>query len=129
MPKRGDNPFPCDYAPNEDVTLLLESGLATYYMQLIGILIWMCELGRINICTKVSMLSLFSLMPSDEHLEAALHVFSYLKSRKNSRLVFDQKEPAVGNDSIDCDWSDFYTGAVEALLPDAPSPLGKGVIL
>jgi hypothetical protein len=38
LPKRGENPFPVDYAPEEDVTPLLEPEVATYYMQLIGIL-------------------------------------------------------------------------------------------
>eukprot|EP00804_Cyclotella_cryptica_P008800 CCRYP_015637-RA/>CCRYP_015637-RA protein AED:0.26 eAED:0.26 QI:0/-1/0/1/-1/1/1/0/227 len=35
LPKQGVNPFPCDYAPEEDVTPLLEHGVATYHMQLI----------------------------------------------------------------------------------------------
>ena len=52
LPKRVDNPFPCDYAPDEDVSLLLEPDEAKLYMQLIGILRW------IDICTEVSMLSL-----------------------------------------------------------------------
>eukprot|EP00804_Cyclotella_cryptica_P028067 CCRYP_017276-RA/>CCRYP_017276-RA protein AED:0.08 eAED:0.14 QI:0/0/0/1/0.25/0.2/5/0/724 len=130
LAKRGDNPFPCDYAPEEDVTPLLEPGVATYYMQLIGVLRWMCELGRIDICTEVSMLSSFAAMPREGHLEAALHVFSYLKLRSNSRLIFDPKEPNVGeSDFVECDWSDFYLGAEEALPPNAPKPLGKGVTL
>ena len=36
--KRDDNPFPCDYAPEEDVTPLLEPPVAMYFMQLIGVL-------------------------------------------------------------------------------------------
>jgi hypothetical protein len=99
-------------------------------MQLIGILRWMCELGRIDICTEVSMLSLYSAMPREGHLEAALHVFSYLKSRSNSRLIFDPMEPDVGDSNfVECDWSDFYSGASKALPPNAPKPLGKGVTL
>jgi len=36
----------------------------------------------------------------------------------------------VGNsDFVECDWSDFYMGAEEALPPNAPKPLGKGVML
>eukprot|EP00804_Cyclotella_cryptica_P009986 CCRYP_015410-RA/>CCRYP_015410-RA protein AED:0.07 eAED:-0.02 QI:0/0/0/0.66/0.5/0.66/3/0/553 len=93
LPKRGDNPFPCDYAPEEDVTPLLEPAVATYYMQLIGVLRWMCELGWIDICTEVSMLSSFAVMPREGHLEAALHVFAYLNSKSNSRLIFDPMEP------------------------------------
>eukprot|EP00804_Cyclotella_cryptica_P022291 CCRYP_018117-RA/>CCRYP_018117-RA protein AED:0.37 eAED:0.39 QI:0/0/0/1/0/0/2/0/232 len=130
FPCQRDNPFPCDYAPEEDVTPLLEPGVATYYMQLIGVLRWMSELGWIDICTKVSMLSSFAAMPREGHLEAALHVFSYLKSKSNSRLIFDPKEPDVGkSDFVECDWSDFYPGMEEALPPNAPTPLGKDVVL
>eukprot|EP00804_Cyclotella_cryptica_P020242 CCRYP_010924-RA/>CCRYP_010924-RA protein AED:0.27 eAED:0.27 QI:0/0/0/1/1/1/2/0/495 len=130
LPKRGENPFPVDYAPEEDVTPLLEPEVATYYMQLIGILRWMCELGRIDICNEVSMLSSCSMMPREGHLEAALHVFSYLKSKSNSRLIFDPIEPDVGkSDFVECDWSDFYPGASEAMPPNALKPLGTSVPL
>ncbi len=89
LPKRAENPFPCDYAPDEVVSLLLEPDVAKFYMQLIGILKWMCELGQIDICTEVSMLSSFSAMPREGHLETTLHVFSFLKLKSNSRLIFD----------------------------------------
>ena len=75
LPKRAANPFPFDYAPKEDVSLLLEPGVAKFYMQLISILQWMCELGWINICNKVSMLSSYSAMPHEGHPETTLHVF------------------------------------------------------
>jgi hypothetical protein len=90
----------------------------------------MCELGRIDICTEVSMLSSYFAMPHEGHLEAALHVFSYLKLKSNSRLIFDPMEPDVGDSNfVECDWSDFYPGASKALPPNAPKPLGKGVTL
>ena len=39
-------------------------------------------------------------------------------------------EPNVGDSNfVECDWSDFYPGASEVLLPNAPKPLGKGVTL
>ncbi|KAL7425427.1 hypothetical protein ACHAXM_000008, partial [Skeletonema potamos] len=96
LPKRAENPFPCDYAPDEDVSPLLEPDVAKFYMQLIGILRWMCELGRIDICTEVSMLSSYSAMPREGHLEATLHVFSFLKLKSNLRLIFDPMDPDVG---------------------------------
>ena len=85
----------------------------------------MCELGRINICTKVSMLSSYSAMPCEGHLEATLHVFSFLKSKSNSRLILDPMEPDVGkSDFVECDWCEFYAGATKAIPPNAPiSPL------
>eukprot|EP00804_Cyclotella_cryptica_P015343 CCRYP_007990-RB/>CCRYP_007990-RB protein AED:0.06 eAED:0.01 QI:0/-1/0/1/-1/1/1/0/244 len=76
------------------------------------------------------MLSSYSAMLREGHLEAALHVFSYLKWKSNSRLIFDPMEPDVGGSNfVECDWSDFYPGASEALPPNALKPLGKGVTL
>ena len=116
--------------PKEDATLLLEPPVATYFMHLIDVLRWMCVLGQIDICTEVSMLSFFAAMLHEGHLEMALHVFSYLKLKSNSRLIFDPKEPNVGKyDFVECGLSDFYTGVEEALPPNATKPLGKGVML
>jgi hypothetical protein len=89
-------------APKDEESPLLEPSVVIYYMQLIGILRWMCELGRINICTEVSILYLFSVMPHEGHLEVALHKFFHLKSQRNSRLIFDLMEPKVGNSDL---WS------------------------
>eukprot|EP00804_Cyclotella_cryptica_P008802 CCRYP_015636-RA/>CCRYP_015636-RA protein AED:0.30 eAED:0.30 QI:0/0/0/1/1/1/2/0/194 len=56
-------------------------------------------------------------MPCEGHLEEALHVFSYLKLKSNSRLIFDPEEPDVGkSDFVDCDWSNFYPGAEEGVV-------------
>ena len=99
-------------------------------MQLIGILRCMCELGWINICTEVSMLSSYSVMPCEGHLEVALHMFSCLKSMSSSRLIFDPMEHNVGDSNFaECNWPNFYPGVSEALPPNAPKPLGKGVML
>jgi hypothetical protein len=126
LPKRGDSPFSVDYAPKEDVTQLLEPKVATYYMQLIGILRWMCELGWIDICTKVSMLSSYSAILHEGHLEAVLHVFLYLKLRSNSRLIFDPMEPNVGDSNVvECDWSNFYWARVRLCRPMHQSPLER----
>jgi hypothetical protein len=43
------NPFPTNYKPELDVTEELEPELASRYMQLIGILHWTVEIGRIDI--------------------------------------------------------------------------------
>ncbi len=76
------------------------------------------------------MLYSYSVMPYEGHLVAALHVFSYLKLKSNFRLIFDRMEPKVEDSNfVECDWSDFYPGASEALPPNAPKPLGKGVML
>ena len=66
---------------------------ASYYQSLIGILRWMVELGRVDICTEVSMMSSHLALPRKGHLTALTHVFAYLKAHHNSDMVFDPSEP------------------------------------
>jgi hypothetical protein len=73
------NPFPSNYRPEIDVTDELASTLATQFMQLIGILRWAIELGQIDIFYEVSTLSQYQANPRMGHLEAAYHIFAYLK--------------------------------------------------
>jgi hypothetical protein len=46
-----------------------------YYQELIGILRWAIELGRIDIAMEVSMLSTHLAMPQDGHLNQVYHMF------------------------------------------------------
>ena len=55
--------FPSGWKPELDVTPLLADEEASYFHQQIGVLRWMVELGRIDICTEVSMLAAFSAAP------------------------------------------------------------------
>jgi hypothetical protein len=88
----------------------------------------MVELGRIDIATEVSLLSLHLAYPPEGHLEAALHVMAYLRAKHNSRLVFDPMYPDIDQSSFHkCDWNEFYGDVTEALPPDAPEPLWKDV--
>eukprot|EP00956_Cyclotella_meneghiniana_P028509 scaffold66582_cov38-Cyclotella_meneghiniana.AAC.3 len=63
--RTAENPFPVEYSPDNDVSPLLDPGEANYFMQLIRILQWMCEIGRLDICTETSMLSSYSAMPRE----------------------------------------------------------------
>jgi len=103
--------------------------MASQYSQLIGILRWAIEIGRFDIYTETSMLSQHLALPREGHLEMVYHIFSYLKQKPHSKLVFDPKEPNV-DDSVfpaDSNWSDFY-GEVEEELPrHMPKPLGAPV--
>eukprot|EP00970_Alexandrium_tamarense_P000866 scaffold100_cov154-Alexandrium_tamarense.AAC.7 len=49
LPKKAINPFTTDYEPMEDGTPELDAEHASYYQQLIGIMRWMVEIGRIDI--------------------------------------------------------------------------------
>ena len=91
----------------------------------------MIELGRVDICTEVSMLSSFLAMPRRGHMEAALHVMSYLKGRHNSRLFLDPSYPFIDKSTFidNADWTATYGDVSEALPCNAPKPLGKEVVM
>jgi hypothetical protein len=84
------------------------------------------ELGHIDIITEVSMLSTYLFLPREGHLEAVLHVFSYLGLHHNARVVFDPTHPAVDMGTfIKTDWKSMY-GDVKEIIPlDSPVPRGK----
>ena len=95
LPLRADNPFLCDYAPKMDTTNPLDPECLSFYQHLIGVTHWMVELGRIDITTKVSLLSSHLAYPCEGHLEAALHVMGCLKQKHNSCLIFDPTYPNI----------------------------------
>ena len=125
------NPFAMGYDPDTDVTPELNPEEASYYNSIIGMMRWMVELGRIDINTEISQLSTFLAMPRMGHLEAAVHVMSYLKIKHNSRLVLDPSYATIEYRKFkqDEDWTAFYGDVEEALPPNAPEPLGKEVEL
>ena len=77
------NPFPSGYKPKLDVTPELNDGLGSRFLQLIGILRWAIELGRMEIFAEVSQLSQHQALPSRGHLEALYHIFADLKKHEN----------------------------------------------
>ncbi len=68
----------------------------------------MVELDCIDISTEVSLLSLYSALPHEGHMDAALHIMAYLGSHHNSHLCMDPTYPENDNDqSPDVDWKEF----------------------
>ena len=52
----------------------------------------------------------------------------YLKLRHNSISIFDSLYLNIDHSIFqECDWMDFYEGAVAAIPPNAPPPRGKEV--
>ena len=58
-----------EYRPEIDVTPVLTPSQHAYYQSLIGILHWMVELGQVDICLEVSMLSSHLTMLRKGHLQ------------------------------------------------------------
>ncbi len=126
IPASANNPFPVDYGPSTDLSDILVPECSSFYQHYIGVMRWMVELGRINIATKISMLSSYLACPRKGHLENALHVMGYLWLKHNSRLIFDPTYPDIDQTAfLSFEWMEFYGNAEEAIPPDMPPPLGK----
>ena len=126
------NPFPTGYKPELDVTEELGPELASRYMQLIGILRWAVEIGRLDIFLEVSLLSQYQANPRLGHLEAVYQIFSFLKKHpEGGRIVYDPAEPNVDKSTFksDVDWTEFYGDVQEELPANMPEPRGMPVTI
>ena len=84
-----------NYSPELDSSEELGSEDASYYQSLIGVLRWIVEMGQVDICMEVSVMSSFVAMPREGHIQQVLHIFAYLKIHHNARIVFDPSYPDV----------------------------------
>ncbi len=126
IPARADNPFPVDYDPSTDPSDILHPECSSFYQHLIGVMRWMVELGRIDIVTKVSILSSYLACSHEGHLENTLHVMGYLQLKHNSRLIFDLTYPDIDQTVFPSfEWMEFYGNVEEAIPPNIPLPLAK----
>ena len=120
--------LPSGYQPELDGSPELDDERATYYQSLIGILRWAVELGRIDICTEVSVMSSYSAMPREGHLQALFHMFAYLSTHNRSKIVMDDETVYIEPEETP-DFSEFYPFAKDVLPEDMPEIRGKAVQL
>ncbi len=123
-----NTPMSSGYRPELDITPYLNDAQANWYQNMIGVLRWAIELGRIDIHIEVSMLASFLVQPREGHLDQCLHIFAYLKKHKCSMMVFDDNLPDIDEQRFrPADWTEFYKDATEAIPLNAPEPKGRAV--
>ncbi len=128
--KTAKAPYPTNYKPELDVTEELNDAGISRYRQLIGILRWAVELGRLDICLEVALLSQYLASPREGHMEVAYHVFAYLKKHTEVKLVFDPSYPGVDESRFQqVDWTEMYGELEEELPPRMPEARGNGVVM
>ena len=113
----GNRPYSSSFGPELDVTEELGEELTNRYHQLIGVLRWSIELGRIDILTEVSCLSQHLSSPIEVYLDDVYRIFRYLQKNlgKNpGRMVYapmyeptDENLFEVVGRYLDY-WKDFY---------------------
>ena len=92
LPSKRDRPYPEKYTLETDLT----EELSSRYQQLIGILRWAVELGRVDIAYEVSKLSSFKCSPRRGHLDAVCQIFAYLRGHLQTYgLIFIPIGPDV----------------------------------
>ena len=117
-----------NYRPELDTSSELKIEGVRYFQELIGVLHWAVELGRIDIAMEVLMLSTHLALPRCVHLQQVHHLFGYLKAKPKRTLIFDPTHPNIDKSRfVKCDWHDFYMGAPESIPGDAPQPRGNVV--
>ena len=120
FPSKAETPIQTVYRPELDVTPELSPTDAAYFQYLIGILRWIVDLGRIEICLEASMLSSHLSLPREEHLAQTFSVFAYLKKYYNTKMVFDPSDPVIDDSQFaQEDWtsSEFRHVAGKEELP------------
>ncbi|EJK65892.1 hypothetical protein THAOC_13210, partial [Thalassiosira oceanica] len=132
LPRRCTTPLSPNYRPEIDTTLELnevDDTDAAFFHSLIGMLRWIVELGRADICLEVSLLSHHLALPREGHFAQALHIFGYLREHHNAAMVFDPAAwdvPATDFQKKDWNYSVYgCDGLTEELPADMPTPLGK----
>ena len=117
------------YRPELDQSPELNPERQNYFQGLIGVLRWICELGRLDILMPVSMLSRYLVSAREGHMDQVFHTFAYLKRYETSTMVFDDTEPEFDERRFKaCDWSEYYPDA-KVVLPDMPTPRGRSVVM
>ncbi len=133
LPKIAETPLRTSYRPELDVTPELQPTEAAYYQSVIGILRWIVELGRVDICLEVSMMSSHLALPREGHLTQVLQIFSYLRKYHNTEMVFDPSDPVIDDARFERkDWTSSEFGHIdgeEELPPRMPQPRGQGFIM
>jgi hypothetical protein len=128
LPTKCYNPLPPDYRPELDTSNELKSDGVQYFQELIGILRWAIELGRVDILLETSLLSSHLVLPRIGHLDQAYRIFGYLKLYPKRKLAFDAQHPRISEKMFKRhDWYDFYRDAQEAIPNDMPKPRGNSI--
>jgi hypothetical protein len=88
LPTKCFTPLPTDYRPELDTSAELKSDGVQYFQELIGMLRWAVEIGRVDILLETSLLSTHLAMPRVGHLEQVYRMFGYLKLYPKRKLAF-----------------------------------------
>jgi hypothetical protein len=120
-----------NYRPELDTSAECSESQVTLFQNIIGILRWIVELGRIDIGYEVSVLSRYLVQPRTGHLLQAIHVFKYLDIHSKNELAFDPAMHEIDDPNETerkmKNMREMYPDAQEDMPPNAPEPRGNPI--
>lgn len=130
-PKPATSPLVKGDHPELDASALLDDEKTSIYQTLIGSCQWVIQIGRLDITTAVMTMSRFRVAPRIGHMERVRRIYGYLSKMRDAVIRIRTEEPDYSDipDRI-YDWEQsVYRGAKEEIPDDAPTPLGKPVLM
>ena len=107
------------YVPELDATKELGTDDIRFYQEMIGMLHWATELGRVDVLHEISILSQYQASPREGHLEQLIHIFAYLEKKPRLSLYMDPDLPVFPADAFSTtsnEFKEYYCDADE-LMP------------
>ena len=128
LPTKCYTPLATDYRPELETSAELKADGVQYYQELIGVLRWAVELGRVDILLETSLMSTHLALPRAGHLDQVYRMFGYLKLYPKRKLAFDGLHPKISERMFKKhEWQDFYRDAKEAIPSNMPVPRGNSM--
>ena len=110
--KRGEKPpntklpWPITYCPEVDVSPELRAYEAVYFQSLIGVIVYILELGSADLSMETSAMASTMSLHRKGHLKVLFQIFSFLKNNHNAVMVFDPTETDIDESQFkNEDWS------------------------
>ena len=124
-------PMVGSYAPELDGSPKLNAGDLTLFQELIGVLRWATEIGRVDILHEVAILSQYQASAREVHLKQVINIFSFVKHNPKLSIHMDPQLPEVDSMVFDIEREGLYEqyrDAEELLPADMPKPRGRLVV-
>jgi hypothetical protein len=130
IPGTAKTPMQSSFVPELDQTPELNPDDITLYQEMIGMLRWATELGRVDILHEIAILSQYQSSPREGHMEQLLRVFGFLHGKPKLTLYMDTALPVFDYSIFKMEpgeFKEYYRDAEEQLPRLMPRPRGKAV--
>ena len=130
IPSKAPTPMSTNYQPEMDGSPELGPEDHKYYQELIGIMRWATELGRVDILLEISLLSQYQAGPREGHMEQVMRILGYLQANQKFSLYLDPRTMNLNHDQVRSNATEFraiYRDAKEVIPPRMPKPRGREV--